>query len=166
MAIYTVMAPRVPTAGERGEIDPMAVAFVKEGFSWPAFFFAEIWLIVSRMWLVLVLYIVAFAALVLIGAWIGSAFAGPAILLGHFLFALEGNELKRWTLARRGFQVIDIVEGRHEEEAEVRFFQRAGDLIATGKPSGAPPPAPPRTPPAPPSEIVGLFPAPAQGAGA
>jgi hypothetical protein len=163
MAIYTVMAPRVPAAGERGAIDPMAVAFVKEGFSWPAFFFAEIWLVVSRMWLVLVLYVVVFAALAYLGDWIGAALAGAALVLGHFLFALEGNQLKRWTLARRGYQVVDIVEGRREEEAEVRFFQRAGDRVATGSAPPAPP-APPRAPPAPPSEIVGLFPAPAGGA--
>ena len=37
MAIYTVLAPKV----RDGEPlpDPMAVVFVKEGFSWPALFF-------------------------------------------------------------------------------------------------------------------------------
>lgn len=163
MALYTVFAPRVAD----GAPDPMATAFVKEGFSWPAFFFAEIWMIVCRMWLVLVLYIAAVVLVSLAGRLVGDNLAGAVIFLGHLLFALEGNELKRWTLARRGFVMVDVVEARNEAEAEIRFFAR--EILPVGDdatPPSPPPPMPPRAPASRPGEdVVGLFPAPAESLG-
>src|SRR5215213_493917 len=35
--------------------------FIKEGFSWPAFFFPVIWLVLKRLWLPLILYLVGIA---------------------------------------------------------------------------------------------------------
>ncbi len=72
MAIYTVYAPRRVAAPEA---EPMALAFIKEGFNWPALFFPLIWLVVRRLWLVLLLYVVAFAV---IGA-LGRALAEDAV---------------------------------------------------------------------------------------
>ena len=54
MTIYTVLAP--PEAGSAGP-DRDRFVFIKEGFCWPAFFFAAIWLLFRRMWLVFILYL-------------------------------------------------------------------------------------------------------------
>jgi hypothetical protein len=158
MTIYTVHAPaRV----EAPEAAPMVLAFVKEGFNWPALFVPAIWLIVRRMWLVLLLYL-------LVGALIGAAiqavaeFVVVAVSIAFaFLFALEANGLRRWTMARKGWRMIGVAEGRNQLEAERRFFS---ELLAErpAAPVVAPPP-PPRLPPAAPSsdtgtQIVGLFP--------
>ena len=169
MTLYTVLLPGT----EQPDSDPMAAVFVKEGFCWPALFFALPWLIFRRLWWVLAGYVVAGAAIVAIGGALGDGFAGPAFVLFAFLFALEANELRRWTLRRRGYRMAAVVEARGLEEAEIRYF--AGREATAGKPRPSaagptPPPAPPASP-APPAlgpivpsaeagEVVGLFPAP------
>jgi hypothetical protein len=158
MAIYTVHAP---ARADTSDADPMALTFVKEGFNWPALFFPAIWLIVRRLWLVLVLYIAA--VVILIGATrVAAEYVVVAVAIAcAFLFALEANGLRRWTLAFNGWRMIGVVEGRNPLEAERRFF---GALL-TEKPAApvvAPVPPPPMPPLMPSSEthteIVGLFP--------
>lgn len=171
MTLYTVLISGAPEA----EPDPMAVVFVKEGFCWPALFFAPLWLIFRRLWWVLAGYIVVVAAVAALGNAVGEAFGGPALVLLHFLFALEANELRRWTLRRRGYRLTAVVEGRGLEEAEIRYFT---GLPSNAAPEATPPAAGPTPPPAAPSpppalrplgpmapsaeagEVVGLFPAP------
>ena len=183
MAIYTVLAP-TPRDGDAAT-DPMKAVFVKDGFSWPALFFAVIWMIYRRMWLVLVLYVAAGLAAGFFAQRAGGDVAGFALVLAHVLFALEANNLRRWTLERRGYRFAGIAEGRNLEDAEVRYFASldSGDAVAAAPPM---PPTPP-TPPAPPArptsptpaipgvlyrpdpvrpsaeagDVVGLFPAPA-----
>jgi hypothetical protein len=119
------------------------------------------------MWLVLVGYVVVALAISAVGNAIGPSAASAAILLLHFLFALEANELRRWTLLRNSYRLIGVVEGRGLEEAEIRYF------AADGAPSIRSTPAPPRPPASParlalgtiqPSaeagDVVGLFPSP------
>jgi len=157
MSIYTVLSPP-PVTGDIAP-DPLSLRFVKEGFSWPALFFPEIWLIVRRMWLVLLLdvLVVIIAAMSLALEDVG-AIALVLLLLGRFLFALEANGLRRWTYYRHGYRLIGVVEGRHLWEAELRFFL---DWTPGGD---APPPRSEPEPPAPKraspeaGEVVGLFP--------
>lgn len=170
MTLYTVLVPGAPEA----QPDPMAAVFVKEGFCWPALFFAPAWLIFRRLWRVLAGYIVVVVVIGLIGDAVGEAFTGPALVLLHFLFALEANELRRWTLRRHGYRLAAVVEGRGLEEAEIRYFtglspDAAAETTAAQPPAAGPtpPPAAPSPPPLgpmPPSaeagEVVGLFPAP------
>ncbi len=169
MAIYTVLAPAAP----EGETDPMAFVFVKEGFSWPALLVPELWLVFRRMWLVLVLYVAVGIAFVVAGPRLGETFPVFFLFIGRLFFALEGNQLRRWTLRRRGFALLDVVEGRGMEEAEIRFFADLEEVGTTGEPTPAAP-LPPSPPPAPlmlgpiaPSveagDVVGLFPAPRGG---
>ncbi len=166
MAIYTVLAP-VPKDGGSLPADPMALVFVKEGFAWPAFLFAGLWLIYRRLWLVLVGYFVVAFALSAVAGQIGGPLPFFAILALHFLFALEANELRRWTLARRGFRLIGLAEGRGQEEAEIRYFsENEAEVPVSPLPPVPPiPPVPPlprlpRVPSAEAGEVVGLFPAP------
>ena len=49
--------------------------------------------------------------------WIG--------LLLEFLLGLEGNSLRRWELARRGFRLADIAAGLRRTDAERSYFGRA-----------------------------------------
>jgi len=171
MTIYTVLVP----GSAEAESDPMAAVFVKEGFCWPALFFALPWLIFRRLWWVLVGYIVVVVVVGAIGDQLGDAFTGPALVALHFLFALEANELRRCTLRRHGYRLTAVVEGRGIEEAEIRYFAGLSTAKAEGAPDQpAPPVAKPTPPPAPPSppplgpilpsteagDVIGLFPAP------
>ena len=174
MTIYTVNAPPAP-AGDPPP-DPARLVFVKDGFSWPALFIPEIWLIARRMWLVLVLYVAAGVVLVMLAERLGGGLGMSVLLLARFLFALEANGLRRWTLERNGYTLAGVVEARGLEEAERRFFidwtgDAAPSAIAGGpasaataaSPPAAPaPPAPVRAEPWKPTPenggVVGLFP--------
>ena len=167
MAIYTVLAPNVrdgdSTTGFHG--DPMDAVFVKERFSWPAFFLAALWLIYRRMWLVLLGYLVVAFAIGALSGELGGPLPGILVFMTHLLFALEANELRRWTLRRHGYRLVGVVEGRGLEEAEIRFFAR---FDAAASEPAAPPArrafvAGPLPPSAEAGDVVGLFPAPGGG---
>jgi hypothetical protein len=174
MTLYTVLLPRNPQVpgDPQADSDPMAAVFVKEGFSWPAFFFAPLWLIFRRLWLVLAGYAIAVLVVGGIGDVLGDGFTGPALVLLHFLFALEANELRRWTLARGGYRLATVVEGRGVEEAEIRYFASAtaapaeaaspptSDVTPPAPPAPTPRPLGPIAPSAEAGDVIGLFPAP------
>ena len=170
MTIFTVHAP---PGVEAAALDPAALVVVKEGFSWPALLIPPVWLVWHRQWLVLLIWIVAGVVLSILSGLAGTDASTVVMLLFAFWFALEANGLRRWTLERRGYALLGVVEGRSLEEAERRFFAEAasGDdaLAVSAAPpqsEASPPPptpspssaAPSRRPPGP--GIVGLFPAP------
>lgn len=170
MKVYTVHAPAA-------DADPMKVVFVKEGVAWPALFFPVLWLLFHRMWLALVVYVVVFGALGIAGETLGGPLP-PVVIAGlQILFALEANQLRRRSLARRGFDLVGVVRGGSREEAEIRYF---ADIAAARRPV-APPPIERAAPAAPAAtassatnpatnlaggQVVGLFPAPAGPGGA
>ncbi|WP_137388391.1 DUF2628 domain-containing protein [Rhodoligotrophos defluvii] len=98
--------------------------FVKEGFSWPAFFVPFLWLIYKRMWIVLALFIGVSVCIGLIPyAWPISATVQTILGFGiNLVMGLQGNDLLRWTLARRGKREIAVVVGDRLVAAEHRFF--------------------------------------------
>src|SRR5262245_7686357 len=120
MRAYTVHAPPDdPSAPER-------FAFVKDGFSWPALFVPLLWILWHRLWLVLIGYLVYLAALAGIGQLAGEGNATIIGLLGAILFALEANNLRRWSLRRRSWREVGGSFGQNLDEAEARFFSTWG----------------------------------------
>jgi hypothetical protein len=175
MTIYTVLAPlsRDGEAAPAAAADPMRVVLVKEGVAWPALFFGAIWLIYRRMWLVLAGYVIVSVLAGYAAERLGGDLPGIFMLLAHVLFAIEGNELRRWTLRRQGYGLTAVVEGRNIEEAEIRYFAALEDAAPEVP---AVPPAPPMpamraailrpvTPSAEAGDVVGLFPTPQGGRG-
>jgi hypothetical protein len=158
MTIYTVLAP--PAAGPAGP-DPDRFVFIKEGFCWPAFFFGAIWLLFRRLWLVFLLYLLAAAVLSLLAAKMPDV-AWLVALLFAFLVGLEANNLRRWTLERRGYRFVGAAAGHRLAEAEFRFFSAwRGEAAKEETPRQRPePPKPAALPPIATGEIVGLFPQP------
>jgi hypothetical protein len=119
------------TAHARPQEGPDEVRFVKDGFSWPAFFFPLPWLIVKGQWLWLVLFLLA---LVIMGAIAkaGNLSGGLVALLSgalSLLMGLEANDIYRRSLIRRGFASLGPAAGANLEEAELSFFSsfHAGD---------------------------------------
>ena len=95
----------------------------------------------------------------------------------HFLFALEANQLRRWSLYRRGWRLAAVVGGDRIEDAEARYLVEAvaalqpssqsvaierapGPASASGGNGGTAGTAGPNGD----DQIVGLFPAPEGGA--
>lgn len=168
MTVYTVHASAAED--DVGHIDPNDVVVVKEGFCWPALFFAVIWMIVRRMWIVLIAYLIVAAILSLLDRWLPGATLPVLTMAGAFWFALEANQLRRWTLERRGYRLVAVVEARDRLEAERRFFASSAEIVLDrpdlhrtppSSPAALPPPAAPRKPgPAGDDGVIGLFPAP------
>lgn len=121
MRIYTAHRK---TEYLREEDADRAVLFVRDGFNWAAFLVPFLWLIWHRLWLALAIYLVA-----AIGLGVLAGFTGlPATLtttLGLLIngwFGLEGNDLRRRGLDRRGFQEVADIAASDREEAAWRFF--------------------------------------------
>jgi hypothetical protein len=106
---------------------------VREGFSWGALIFGVFWLLAHRAWIPAAL---VFAANLLIG----SLTAGPVawILMAALALwlGLSGNDLRRWSLQRRGFQVFQVLAARNQTEALARLLDRRPELAGSFLPSG------------------------------
>jgi len=163
MTIYTVLAPPMRAGAARPATDDFV--FVKEGFCWPALFVPILWLIWHRLWLVLVGYLAVSFALLSVAETLAQPVAATLLILFGFLVGLEANNLRRWTLERRGYHFLGVADGELLSDAEYRFFAGraanqptnnaygSADIVASGatKPVRPIPPAG--------REIVGLFPA-------
>ena len=98
--------------------------FVRDGFSMWAFLFAPLWMMWRRLWLVLLLYIVAMTALQA-GLWALGASGAVKFTVGvlvGLLIGFEAPSLRRWTFARRNWIGHGVVVADDEESAERRFF--------------------------------------------
>jgi len=155
MTTFTLHLPREarpgdPTALEEAEI-------VRDAFSWGAFFFTFLWFFFHRLWLagigVLVVVFAFSAAMNLLDVQPAAAFLAQVLL--QALIGLEANSLRRWTLARRGLSLVDVVTAADRDEAEAKSFARW--LEQRPAPPRNPAPAPvlstPRSEP-----VIGLFP--------
>jgi hypothetical protein len=157
MKIYTVHVPVLRDGNVSP--DPDRVRFVRDGFYFWAFLLGPLWMIWNRLWLVLVLYLVATAAL--FAGLTALGVTSPAQFIVGLLIAIligcEGGSLRRFSLRRRWTQA-GVVAAADLEEAERRFFES----WAGGASSMAP--VPPRSPsaPVPPTspDVLGLFPQP------
>jgi hypothetical protein len=115
MAIYSVHSKGDP---ERDAI------FVRDGFSWAAFIFTVLWALWNRMWIVAVVLFAAMIGISAIGTWFGLHETAVSIInmAVGLLFGMEAQDLRRWSLARRGYHETGITAGDGLEDAELRFF--------------------------------------------
>jgi hypothetical protein len=159
MPVYTVHAP--PPKDDGSAPDPECFVFVRDGFHFWAFLLAPLWMLRHRLWLALVLYLVATAAidaaLYAVGVRESGLFAAAFVLA--LLVGFEASTLRRWKLARRGWRNLGVVVGKDREDAERRFFD--GWIRSQTMNRPVPPPAAStfRMPQAV-TDIVGLFPEP------
>lgn len=160
MAVYTVHEP--PLRGSEASADAARFAFVRDGFYVWAFLLAPVWLIFRRLWLALLFYVAVVVALNVALALLGVS--GPmrfaAGTLVSLLVGLEASTLWRWTLARRGWTLRDVVAAPDRDTAERRFYDAWGvqnDTLpppAVARSLGMPASGPTAT------DVTGLFPEP------
>ena len=94
---------------------------VKEGFSWPAFVFAWIWLLYHRLWLPLLIWaVLEIGFFVLLAPHLASGTSMLVDGLAHLFIGFEGNRLR----LRRDAALNDVVEARDTDEAATIFFRR------------------------------------------
>jgi hypothetical protein len=163
MSTFTVHRP--PLRKDESAVDPERFVFVRDGFYFWAFLLAPLWLLVHRLWLVLVLYVAFSAAiefgLVLVGAAGAVKFA--VALAISLLVGFEAATLWRWTLARRRWAMLGFVVGKDLELAERRFYGEWAQRADRAPPPAAYAPAyaaPVRLGAPSSADVIGLFPEP------
>jgi Protein of unknown function (DUF2628) len=157
MKIYTVHVP----VSRDGEVSPNPdrVRFIRDGFYFWAFLFGPIWMIWNRLWLVLVIYLVASAALFAGLTTLGVSSPAQFVvgLLIAVLIGCEAGSLRRWSLRRRWTQA-GVVAATDLEDAERRFFESwagGAPAVSTSTPRSPSAPIAPSSP-----DVLGLFPQP------
>ncbi len=133
MSTYVVMAPPEfdNLAGDLHQTDRLA--FVPDRFSFLAFLFSPFWLMVHRMWLVLLGYLGITLVIELLALAVNPAATTIAALTVSILFAFEAQALRRWSLEHKGWRVIGLVDGAGRAEAELRFLHKAADKLSPEK---------------------------------
>lgn len=132
-----------------GEDRAARAVFVHDGFSWLAFLFPPLWLLAHRMIVVLIVLGLAVAAIAgAADAALGEDNAALVIVPLLVWFGLEANGLRRWSLARRGYELTAVVEAARRIEAEARYFAEREEGAVGPAPAAAPP------------SVLGLFPEP------
>lgn len=168
MATYTVHERNTGIADIASRAD--SILFVKDGFAWLALFIPILWMLFHRMWLVLLAFLLIVSAIEagLAAAGLGEMLAGWVTFGASLLFAFQANDLRRWTLARRGYSLVGLVTGRNRRECEVKFFeiwlpaQGASDSEppSASTPATQKPAASERRPAKSDDDVIGLFPEP------
>jgi hypothetical protein len=109
----------------RHGLDPdRDLVLVKEGFSWPAFFFSVLWALWHRLWLVAgIFFLVQLAMSLILAVWMPDPVAAIAMSVGTALIlAYAANDLWRWALERLGFVETAVVAADDRDGAERRFL--------------------------------------------
>jgi hypothetical protein len=127
LAIYTVHSR---------DLDAIADArFLRDGFSWGAFWLGPIWLLRHGLyascaaWLGAVVVVIMAAGTILSPDAASGAFLAIQALLG-----LEADRLIQGKLDRQGYRLVDIVAAPNLDEAEVAFYRRHGTACAGALP--------------------------------
>ena len=164
MTVYTIHQPH-PRKDE-DTTHPDRFVFVREGFYFWAFLLGPLWMLWHGLWLVLMFYLAA-AAAVQAGLWaLGMPVAVTSLVwvLIALLVGFEAASLRRWTYKRRRWDNLGLVVAPDRESAERRFFDSwtAGSWTAENPSAPQAAPAPPTSMPAPQSApaVIGLFPEP------
>ncbi len=156
MAVFSVHLP-----GD-GAANAADAAFMREGFSFTAFFFGPFWLAYRRLWLWLALWLAAGASLIALTS--AGAIGGGAALTLHFfmhlLLGLEASRLVERQLWRQGYDFAEIIAAPALDQAETEFYRQIGPAL---EPSASPRalPLPPQAP-----QVLGSLPESGAGPGA
>jgi hypothetical protein len=108
-----------------------AIEAVKQGWSWPAFFFSLIWAMVKKMWALGVSVLVAFFVL---GFFIGAVGGGKGTeaiiniigIIVNVFFGMGGNSWRENNLLSRGYELKDTVTAANSESATALFLTDEG----------------------------------------
>lgn len=100
------------------------LAFVRDGFSLWAAILPPVWMAFNRLWLALVLYLVAWVGFnfLLAAAGVDKGLIGLINIAAHLIIGFEASSIRRWTLERRSWTEIGSVLGPNRLDCERRFL--------------------------------------------
>lgn len=124
MTSYVVMAPpEFETLNGNPDLTGR-LQFVPDRFAPLAFLFSIPWLLVHRMWLALLGYLALTLVIEIAALSLGGTAVAVAALAIALLFGFEAQNLRIWSLKKKGWQTLAVIEGAVGEEAELRFFAK------------------------------------------
>lgn len=99
---------------------------LREGFAWGGFVFGPLWLLAQGAWIAGVL---ALCADTLAWGLLHDGLRFPALASIGWLVGLFGQDMRRWSLERRGFHEVHVIAAPDEDTALARLLDRRPDLI-------------------------------------
>lgn len=102
------------------------IVLVREAFSLGAFLLGPIWFAPHRMWAALGIWAGAATSLAFLGGYLELSATETlgAVFILHAFLGLEHGALRQAALRRRGYHLVDVVEGSGAMEAELVFHAR------------------------------------------
>lgn len=103
---------------------------VKQGWSWPGFFFSCFWAMAKKMWGLGTGVLIGF---IVFGMIIGASGAGPGGealinlvgLIANIIFGVNGNSWREKSLISRGFEFVDTVTAANPDGATALYLKAA-----------------------------------------
>lgn len=107
---------------------------VKQGWSWPAFFFGWIWAMVKKMW---ELGVGLLIGMLVFGFIVGASGAGKdgnvlidiTAIIVAVIFGTNGNKWRESNLQKRGYEYKDTVTAANTEGAVALFIKENKEYI-------------------------------------
>ena len=101
---------------------------VKQGWSWPAFFFSFIWAMVKKMWGLGVSVFIGFFVFGFIVGVSESGAGGDALInivsiIANIIFGINGNKWRENNLSKRGYEYKDTVTAANTEAAVALYVK-------------------------------------------
>jgi len=104
------------------------IEIVKDGFSWPAFFFPPVWLIVKRLWWIVFGYLIFFILMKGIVGELAEENFQLALIVGlladipiRLLFGFYGNRIYSGKLRREGFIKYATIMANNKKSAIAKY---------------------------------------------
>lgn len=103
---------------------------VKQGWSWPAFFFSFIWAMVKKQWALGVSVLIGLLVFgFIVGAAGGDEGGGALInivsIIINIIFGINGNSWRERNLISRGYEQVDTVTAANPEGAIALYLKTA-----------------------------------------
>lgn len=105
---------------------------VKQGWSWPGFFFGCVWALLKKQWVLGFSIIVSLLLLSLLTAPPGGEQGGYfSIMIVAFIISVilgnKGNQLREANLISRGYTHVDTITAENPQAA-IAHYQKSADL--------------------------------------
>jgi len=127
MRSWTVhLPPGTARASVPVTVATSAPVLIREGFSFWAFLLGPLWLFANRCWLAGLGVLLALGLFAILPDPYGFALS----LALELLLGFHGQDLRRWTLGRRGWVLAHVVLGFDAEGALARLLQAEPRLLA------------------------------------
>jgi Protein of unknown function (DUF2628) len=104
---------------------------IPESFSWGAMILGPVWLAAHRAWISAAIALAVYILLALLF----NPNAVPVLLAGEaLLLGLTGNDLRRWSLERRGYVMTNVFAARNQLDAFRTLLESRPDLADRFRP--------------------------------